>query len=289
MKISMNLSFVQNIFGIERSIELCARAGFDAFDLSLQKIVSYNFREKTVSIQDHPLLGEDRLAVAAKIRALADSCGIVCNQTHAPFPIHIPELRAALPWALEISGAMGADCCIIHPANNDSAEENAKFFRSLLPFAKKYGVKIATENMWNWNREADHAHAAACSHHDDFLAHIEAVGDDYLVACLDIGHAEMKGLDTSSVAMIHTLGPHLQATHFHDNDKWHDSHDDPFKRDIDFAPIMAALKETGYKGDLTLEIDSGRRAAGISEADALEELTHLAGLAARLRDMFLNA
>ena len=113
----------------------------------------------------------------------------------------------------------------------------------LLPFAKDHGVKIATENMWNWNKETDEAAPAACSHHDNFLAHIKAVNDPYLVACLDIGHAEMRGLDTSAEKMIRTLGDSLQALHLHDNDRWHDSHQIPFSMEIDFEKVVKALKD----------------------------------------------
>lgn len=57
-------------------------------------------------------------------------------------------------------------------------------------------MKIATENMWNWNGEKDEAAPAACSDPESFNAHLDAVNDPFFVACLDIGHAEMKGLGT---------------------------------------------------------------------------------------------
>ena len=110
--------------------------------------------------------------------------------------------------------------------------------------------------MWNWDKEEDHAIPCACSTAEDFVAHVDAVNDPYLVACLDIGHAEMKGLGTNAVEMIHALGKErLQALHIHDNDKWHDSHRLPFTMDIDFLPIVKALKEIGYQGEFTLEVD----------------------------------
>ena len=71
----------------------------------------------------------------------------------------------------------------------------------------------------------------------------------------DVGHAEMKGSDTTAVEMIKALDHRLQALHIHDNDKWHDSHQIPFSMDIDFVPIVKALKEIDYKGYFTLEVD----------------------------------
>ena len=65
--------------------------------------------------------------------------------------------------------------------------------------------------------EKDEAAPAACSDPVSFNAHIDAVNDEFFVACLDIGHGEMRTLGTSSVEMIHTLGDSLAALHIHDN------------------------------------------------------------------------
>mgnify|MGYP002513530294 CR=1 FL=1 len=53
----------------------------------------------------------------------------------------------------------------------------------------------------------------------------------------------MRGSGTSAVAMIQALGSRLQALHIHDNDKHHDSHQIPFSMNIDFVPIVKALKQ----------------------------------------------
>lgn len=115
-------------------------------------------------------------------------------------------------------------------------------YLELLPFAKDCGVKIATENMWNWDDAKDESCFAACAISESFIEHIDAVNDPYLVACLDIGHAEMRGSGSGAANMIRALGHRLQALHIHDNDRWHDSHQIPFSMSIDFAPIAAALK-----------------------------------------------
>ena len=82
---------------------------------------------------------------------------------------------------------------------------------------------------------------------------MDAVNDDFFVACLDIGHAEMKGSETTAVEMIKALGSRLQALHIHDNDKLHDSHQIPFSMSIDFEEIVRALNEVKYNGYFTLE------------------------------------
>ena len=83
----------------------------------------------------------------------------------------------------------------------------------LLPFAKECGVKIATENMWNWDTEKDQSSFAACATSASFNEHLDIVNDDFFVACLDIGHAEMRGSGEGAANMIRALGNRLQALH----------------------------------------------------------------------------
>ena len=251
MKISTEIGSVAKFIGEEKAIELCAKAGFDAWDFTMVAMCNNDWR----SGRDHPLAGPNYLAFARRLKQIGLDHGIVCNQSHAPFPVHRPEIRSQLKKAIECTAEAGGQICVIHPDNNKSAQENAEMYWELLPFAKDCGVKIATENMWNWDKEKDQACFAACATPQSFCEHIDIVGSDHLVACLDLGHAEMRGCNTSAVEMIHALGPRLQALHIHDNDQWHDSHQIPFSMQIDFHAIVRALKEIGYNGYFTLEVD----------------------------------
>lgn len=256
LKVSTQTEIASKLIGEERTIEYIARAGFDAYDLSMFEMAKYDKATGALKPTDHPFAGKDHLSYVRRLRRVADDNGIICNQTHAPFPTSVGCVRDYLKRAIECSAEVGAEYCIVHPANNGTPEENAEFFFSLLPFAREHGVKIATENMWDWDKEKNCAKKAACSHHDDFVAHIRAVNDPYLVACLDIGHAEMRGLGTSAPEMIRALGDSLAALHIHDNDLWKDRHALPYTMQIDFAAVINALADIDYKGDFTLEADA---------------------------------
>lgn len=260
MKTSTEIASAARIVGEEKAIELIAKAGFSAWDFSMFRMCDYEWATGNVLPSDHPLAGSDPLAFAKKLKQVGLDNGIVCNQSHAPFPSCCAKIRSKLKTAIECTAEAGGSICIIHPDNDKSAEENAEMYFELLPFAKSCNVKIATENMWNWNNAQTHATFAACSSHENFLKHINAVNDEFFVACLDIGHAEMFGLNTSAVQMIKTLGKHLQALHLHDNDLVHDSHQIPFSMQIDFNAVASALKQIGYSGYFTLEADSFLRA-----------------------------
>ena len=286
MKISTEIGSISKLVGEEKAIELVANAGFDAFDLSMFSMTQADYATRTVSPTSHPFASAEYASFVKRLKQIALDNGIVCNQSHAPFPSYCAGMIDYLKRAIECTAIAGGEVCVIHPDNYKSAEQNAEMYFELLPLAKEYNVKIATENMWNWDREAEHALPAACSHHDDFAAHIKAVNDPYFVACLDIGHAEMKGLDTDCEKMIHTLGDSLQALHIHDNDMWHDSHQLPFSMQIDFEKMVKALKDIGYKGYFTLEVDAFLKKEGYTAETAFEGVKRMADAARKLADMF---
>ena len=256
MKTSTEIGSASRIIGEERAIEEIAKAGFDAWDFSMFDMCRYDWGTRSAVMTNHPLAGNNYTAFARRLKQIGLDNGIVCNQSHAPFPVSCPEIRSLLKRSIECTAEAGGKICIVHPDNNKSPEENAEIYTEILPFAKNCGVKIATENMWNWNGEKDESCFAACATSESFNAHLDAVNDPFFVACLDIGHAEMRGSGSGAANMIYALGDRLQALHIHDNDRWHDSHQIPFSMNIDFKLIVKALKSIGYKGYFTLEADS---------------------------------
>ena len=284
MKISTEIHSSARIIGEEKAIEYLAQAGFDAWDFSMFSMCRYDWKTRTLLENSHPLAGNEYLRFSRNLKRIGLDNGIVCNQSHAPFPTSCKEIRSYYKRAIECTAEAGGEICIIHPDNNKSPEENAEIYLELLPFAKGHGVKIATENMWNWDNQKDESCFAACATPDSFCKHIDVVGSEWLVACLDIGHAEMRGSNTSAVQMIQALGSRLQALHIHDNDQWHDSHQIPLSMNIDFVPIVEALKENHYKGYFTLEADQYLNC--YTEENIFEGIKKLADSARKLVAMY---
>ena len=281
MKISTEIDSIALQIGEEKAVELVAKTGFDAWDFSLFQMCE---KQNGVLVPtNHPPAQKDYLAFARKLKQIGLDNGINCNQGHAPFPSN-PKSADYLKRAIECVAEAGGNICIIHPMNDGTPEENAEMYFELLPFAKEHGVKIATENMWNWNSEKDESCFAACATPESFNAHLDAVNDDFFVACLDIGHAEMRGVGTSAEEMILALGNRLQALHIHDNDKWHDSHQIPFSMNIDFVRVVKALKKIGYNGYFTLEAD--RYLDDFAEDKIFDGLKNMAMSAKNLTEMF---
>ena len=105
-----------------------------------------------------------------------------------------------------------------------------------------------------------------------------------MVACLDIGNAEMEGLHTSAEKMILALGDQLQAVHLHDNDLHDDSHAIPFSMKIDFQKVVRALKAINYQGYFTLEADTHLNGRPLDQIEA--GIKELADSARKLADLF---
>lgn len=287
MKISTEIGSAARIVGEKKAIEYVAKAGFDAWDFSMIRPWEINWDTNRVVEVDHPLRGRDYLKFARELKRIGLDNGIVCNQSHAPFPSNAPIIRDVLKRAVECTAEAGGQICVIHPVHIKGPEENAEMYADLLSFAQGYGVKIATENMWAWNKELDQASFAPCATPESFCAHVDALNNENMVACLDIGHAEMRGIGTSAVELIKALGSRLQALHIHDNDKWHDSHQIPFAMDIDFVPIVKALKEVGYTGYFTLEADCYLKKFPAEKVQ--EGINDLARAARKLAQMYENA
>lgn len=280
MKISTEIYSTARHVGEEKAIELIAKAGFDHWDFSMFEMGRIDWNTFTLLESDHPLTKPNYLEFARKLKKVGLDNGITCNQSHAPFPVRVPAILDLQKRAIECTAEAGGKICIIHPDNNSSCEKNAEMYFDLLPFAKEHGVKIATENMWNWENGATQSCFAACSTAESFKQHIDIVNDPNLVACLDLGHAEMRGSGDGAPYMIRELGHRLQALHIHDNDRLHDSHQIPFSMDIDFVEIAKALKDINYQGELTLEADQYLNA--YTKENVLDGLKKMAESARRI-------
>lgn len=283
MKVSTEINSSASIIGEEKAVELIAKAGFDAWDFSMFSMWKYDWDKKCLLENNHKLAGRDYLKFSRELKKIGLESGIVCNQSHAPFPSDAVGIDF-LKRAIECTAEAGGEICIIHPMNNCTTSENAEMYFKLLPFAKEHNIKIATENMWNWDSKNNISEFAACASSESFVEHINAVNDSFFVACLDIGHAEMKGSGSGAVNMINALGRHLKALHIHDNDKWHDSHQIPFSMDIDFEAVVKSLSDIGYEGYFTLEADKYLK--DFNSENIFDGIKNLYASVRKLADMF---
>lgn len=282
MKISTSIGGATKLVGHHKAVEYCAKGGFDAWDMPFSTIYNGIGEEK-----DIPHYNGNFLKLIKELKAVGLDNGIYCNQTHAPDPTNVEKSEYAMKKSIEFTAELGAKICVVHPGTRIPAEPNVEFFSKLMPFAREYGVKLAVENMWDWDTKISRAFFCNCATAESYLEHILPVNDDHFVACLDIGHAEMMGDLTNCVDIIKTLGTKIQALHIHDNDKIHDNHEIPLSMNIDFPPIIKALKDVGYKGDFTLEAST--YFTHFNEETVAQAFVDMARADRRLAEMFEEA
>ena len=260
MIISTTTGKLSKRFTLADAIKILADAGFDAYDYSI------HYCE-----ENDPLYSDSWKEYLAKIRAGADALGILCNQAHAPFPSRHndtpqhAEYNATifdrLVRSIEGSALLGAKAIVIHPiqclpyAENVGylRDSNLELYRALAPYAKKSGIKIALENMFQ--RKDGVIVDSVCSQPEEFIDYLDTLADDCFTACLDLGHCVLTQHNTAD--MIRALGSErLTALHVHDNDNKTDLHTLPYHGKMDWEEITDALAEIGYRGDFTLEADT---------------------------------
>jgi len=280
MRLSVENSEIREKFGDFKAIEIIKEAGFDALD--------YTF----CSVEEEFCLKDDYREYAQKLRAHMDKVGIVCNQAHAPFRLtRFEAIDLSEPHYLEIvhsieaAAILGAEQIIVHPIyipvgetldGVTYEEHNRRFYKSLEPYCKKSGIKVAVENMFYLDEKRKHRRGMLHTM-DEIRSMIESIDSPYFTACVDIGHLAI----TSSLEperFIEDMDPSIvRALHVHDNDYTFDNHQLPFIFGINWVNVMKALKKAKYEGDLTYEICTFlKRFPAELSADALK-MAHSVG------------
>ena len=209
-------------FGIEKAVDLICDAGFEGIDFS-------DYHENSFVNED------DYKTIAKKIKERANRRGVEFCQAHAPF---ISVLLKQGDWdyvykrlekSIETAGILGVETIVIHPLgggnyviNSESIfEKNVNFYKSLIPYCEKYGVKVALENMFMGR--SDGARDAACAIPQEFKRYIDTINSPYITGCLDIGHAAICKREPQDV--LRFLGSdRVTCLHIHDNDYITDRH-----------------------------------------------------------------
>ena len=119
MKISTEINSTALRFGEEKAVELVGKAGFDAWDLSMFPMCVLDKNGKVTPGNTHPFASKDYLKFVRRLKQIGLDNGIVCNQSHAPFPstaamqpylMRAIECRDVSETASICKGVRGKDC-----------------------------------------------------------------------------------------------------------------------------------------------------------------------------------
>ncbi|MFN2133001.1 MAG: sugar phosphate isomerase/epimerase family protein [Anaerolineae bacterium] len=236
-------------------------------DEALRTLYGHGWRAFEASTEHMVAIEQDEAPEAriAEVRACLAELGVAMPQAHAMLQADVAHRDEAkrekhvrrLARHIEIAGALGIEVIVIHPGGRQMAttrtewerdwQLNVETFCRLGDLAGEHGLRIGLENLMGRYRAPY-----------ELLDLIAAIDHPAIAVTFDTSHANVVGLDVP--AAIREFGPTLAATHISDNDGSGDQHRTPGNGQIDWPPVVAALREVGYEGLFNLEIPGERHA-----------------------------
>lgn len=294
MKLTLNIGGVVKFCGDEKAAQMARIAGFEAVDYDICSM------EKS---PDDIWNTDAYVDEAKRIRAIYENAGVPIVQTHAPFRFTRwtdPEyfegfIMPTMKRSVAVSALLGAKVVVAHPlhfmkyAGNEEEifEMNMKYYRELIPVAREYGIKVAVENMFQWDDLRNLPAHDTCSRIEEFIRYVDTLDSEYIIACLDVGHVGLPRPDgKESWDFIRALGhDRLKSLHIHDNDYKGDGHQLPYMGRIDWNKVTEALGEIDYDGDFTYEVSTYPRLNRVGPEFAQEELNYMGKVGQHLVSM----
>ncbi|MBE7053020.1 MAG: sugar phosphate isomerase/epimerase [Ruminococcaceae bacterium] len=254
MKITTSVLQMFIDVGQKSALKQVKEAGFDGVDFPLYW-----------SKYHDTLLGENYKEVAIEEKNKLLDANLICNQTHAPF-MHFQyenvmdesdEMYLRLVRAIEVTSIFGAEYIVIHnvkvPDGVDFFEYNLKYFKSFEKYCKKFNVKIAVENLYKKDEKRD-CYVGRLGKPEELNSFLDALNSPYYVACVDIGHAALTGVEPEDY-ILGVKKEYLKVFHIHDNNYKADNHYLPYFGLFDWNKITKAIAKAGYEGNFNLETE----------------------------------
>ena len=269
-KTGISLGAFQRKYDDFRMLEIAKEIGAEYIDFALDYLTAAN--------PDHIYAKSDAeiRAYYTRVREYADSLGVKISQTHGRFGnfTNIPEKDEIYIENSRIdcmaTAILGAPVSVVHNVNVDPVEPEAVHFEvgfnrfaCVMPFAKEYGVKIATETFGDdkkWGGPL--CYFGDITPYKKFYELVKSTGDnaEYFTMCLDTGHTNMASrypTQPSVADFVRACGSEITVLHIHDNNSLDDEHKIPRWGTIDWKDLIAALSEVGYTGVYSLENSFG--------------------------------
>jgi sugar phosphate isomerase/epimerase len=162
---------------------------------------------------------------------------------------------------IAMTAQLGADVIIIHvPTRMEQIEPVRRSLDELLPFAQRYSVRIAVENM-----ESDDF--------DMLTTLLNEYDSSVLGLCYDSGHGHIDG---GGLDHLERVKGRLIALHLHDNDSKDDQHKIPFTGTVDWERLARLIAASPYDKCINLEVVIQN--TGIKDEDEFLRQAHAAGM-----------
>jgi len=217
----------------------------------------------------------DSMAVAAleeTISMMPEGCTL-----HAPVldlnpssindNVHEATIKETL-WSLDLAKNIGARVVTIHPGKrtvhraptDEDREKFLKYLKLSKEKADRLGIRLSLENSMPGVQ-------SMCSTPDEMKSVLEKFPG--LFFTFDVVHAFIQSPQiamsfieelSDKITNVHVGSPHNGKPHY------------PSHRQKNMGAVLRALKDSGYDGDLTIEIDDQRYSGHLSREDKVMEL-----------------
>ena len=229
MRLSTEFFCIAEKYGDFEGARILKEAGYDCLD--------YTFMRSARQPIGEIALGEDYVEYAKKFRAYLDEIGIKCNQAHAPTGMGLSKewnlnnpIYAKIVRAMESASIMGAEHIIVHPLNLPPYEErpvgivnhNERFYKTLEPYCKKFGIKIGIENVF-FHDGARKVTRSLLGQPEELNEIARRMNPEHFGICLDIGHTVFAGYYPHDFIAALDKGI-VKCLHVHDNQLNSDNH-----------------------------------------------------------------
>ena len=250
MKLSSNLVRFYSAFGVKGTIDVFSKAGVEGIDFNNDVKEFYSDEHDKNYYLDLKNYAQDK--------------GLKICQAHAPFAgsgqivdvdARVVDVKHIIK-SMENASYLGAPMIVVHPCRNldynvegnleKMFEYNYNFYKSLIPYAEEFGIKIAIENIGRKTH-------TVTSTPERLIRLYDELNNPAFTICFDVGHCLLQDVDPAE--SIKKLGNRLVngCTHVHDNDGIIDLHTLPYYGKVEWDSVCKALAEIGYEGDFNYE------------------------------------
>ncbi len=262
-KLGISIEALVRRYGVERALEICSSAGFDAVDFGLEL---FAFGKPGV----YSASEDEFCSFFEGVRKKADALGLTISQTHGRCSIYAEgdedfnrRMLVTSTLDLKATAILGAPACVVHSLTNllcptmspeAMREQSLVIYGILSQQAAQLGTKVALETFGD-----------AGPDRLDFFGDVaelkrlyEEIEFPAKTLCMDTGHTNKAGRFgiMAPEDAIRYLGKEITLLHLNENNGWTDQHQPPFcGGTVRWGRVMDALEEIGYEGVYNFELE----------------------------------
>ncbi len=205
---------------------------------------------------------------AGALRALSEHHGLPISSVHAPTLLLTQRIWGNDPWdkvdrSIELAHEVGADTVVLHPPFRWQGRYAAGFADGVALREHESGIRLAVENMFPWRTARRHMMA--------YLPHWDPVEQAFDNVTLDLSHTATAGSD--AMGMARQLGDRLSHLHLADGlGSFKDEHLVPGRGTQPCGAVLQHLADSGYAGDVVVEVGTRKLGPDQREIDLAEAL-----------------